>query len=332
MVLETVSVMVPVPYDTNRVREWLATQGEPWVMREDRARTTLDGISLKIEQSRLPMHGGCFVVVAQGNLATLLLGARAKAFSLRDVEVAPAVDALVSEVHRLVPLVPADLTQWLLIRADASATWRYPDAVAAAAIQRATEHLSFQASKRNDVTTYGWNGATLKLGARQLIRVYDKSAEVLHHYRGSGMRPNLGEGRLVRIEVQRTGKHVREVYGRTLVDLRERGAQVAKRLLQEWTDIVSGHVTGTAVKYMVTTLIGQGASPTEALRLASACILLADGGVPALLQIGISEPTAYRLRARIRELRGDVDDPATPERLFNLDALEYASTHGGGRA
>lgn len=263
-----------------------------------------------------------YAVLAEGNLLTLRHGDRAKWLTLPPEDVAAAVDVYAARLAEAVPMVSPATGAHRVTRADASVTWRLPDDLASRALESAREHLGIATSGRRVTARYGSESVFSRITKKLTVRAYDKTAETLNSYKGTGYTPNLGEGRLVRLEVQTRSDHCRSIYGDDLASLAALGDSMARKTLNQWTEIFSGAATTATVRSLASQLVEMGASPAEALRLVGPAIVLAEGGVPALMQMGLSEASAYRLRARLRELKSGGGAPGEIELV--LDAAEFA--------
>jgi hypothetical protein len=171
------------------------------------------------------------------------------------------------------------------------------------------------------LAAYGVEGTTLVVTKRYTVRVYDKSAEMIAAAKRARIDPpDLGPGRLVRLEAQHRSTTARTLYGDNLADLADTGAPMARRALALAADgFAAQGDTGTPAE-LAARLLSCGASPSEAARLMGPAQLLEQGGVPALLHLGLSPSYAYAVRARIRQLAGDEPDEGDL-------ASQYAEEH-----
>lgn len=270
---------------------------------------------VRIEKPRDADAPCAYLVQAEGNALTLLMGHGAKALTLPDASVPDALAAYLAAVAAAVPFAPTSPDAHRLTRVDASATWRLADLVASAVLEQARNALNLERSGRKVAATYGVESVSLRVTKRRTIRAYDKTAEMIaaaKKARTAPPEPDPGH-RLVRVEVQHRTAEARRHYGDNLSDLATSGALMARKALQTVADTFAGQVTVVTADQITRRLIAAGASPAEALRLIGPSMLIAKGGVPALTSVGLSEPSAYRLRARIRTLLGtelDADDVA----------------------
>lgn len=280
---------------------------------------------LRIEKPRDADAPCAYLVQAEGNALTLLLGHAAKALTLPDDQVPAALAAYLAAICEAVPFAPLAAEAHRLARVDSSATWRLAELVAAAVLHQARNALNLERSGRKVAATYGVESVSLRVTKRRTIRVYDKTAEMIAAAKKARTplpEPDPGY-RLVRVEVQHRTAEARRHYGDNLATLATSGAPMARKALRTVADTFAGQVTVNSADSITRRLIAAGATPPEALRLIGPAMLLAKGGVPALTALGLSEPSAYRLRARIRTLVGaslDEDDQAA----LDLDAAAFA--------
>lgn len=279
-------------------------------------------------------HTG-FGVWAEGNLLTLRHGARSKHQTLPAADVPAAIDVYRHHLREAVPLMTPYSAPDRLSRVDASVTWRHDPAAASAALAQARCVLHTLASGRKRVATYGTEGSTLRLTKKSLLRVYDKTAETRHALRGTGTAPTTGEGILVRLEVQERGSTARRRYGDTLHHLSRTGADMARTAVETAAEPFARSLALEDPLAQGVRLVVLGASPSESLRLLGPMQLLARGGIPTLVGLGVSLGSAYRIRARLAELAAVQDDPdavaagernweALQDSLWDLAHAEYA--------
>lgn len=336
--IETLGTYAELPLPPREVEAWLCRDDSPWRvttnLRTGALTATLAGEAtglgrVQITQNRDQDSVNAYAMVAEGNALTLLHGHRAKALTLRPEHVPDAVDAYLREVAAAVPIAPAAPEVQRLVRVDASVTWRHSDTDASRALAQARAALAAQRSGRKILSTHGVETVTLRVTKRYTVRAYDKTAEMVSNARRARVPvPELGPGRLVRLEAQHRSRTARTLYGDNLVDLSRNGALMARTAVSKAADTFASQVTTDNVAEVVRDLVEHGATPAEALRLVGPAMLIAQGGIPALTSIGVTAPTAYRLRARLRDLRGQElspeDEAASDPALFSIDEAEYA--------
>lgn len=314
--------------DTNplRVFDWLASSPPEWRITQQRGTGDLVGTlkgdstpfgSLQVHRDRsVPAEDGVsrYVVTAEGNLPLMLHGKAAKHLTMLPEHLPAAVDVFIDALHRAVPLLGDADTRHRLTRVDASMTWRHerPDQ-AARALSQARAHLTAQRSGRRVISAHGVETVTLRRTKQHLIRAYDKTAESIAAARGTGTVPDLGDGVLVRLEVEHTRQTARRHYGDDLTALSRFGADMARKAVETTAEpfsrVLADIPTTTG---QVAALIAAGADPARAFALVGPSLALAEGGIPALTTMGVSIGTAYRWRAELRSL---TDEPVDPEEV-----------------
>lgn len=330
--LETVGTYAPLLVHPREVEDFLLRDDSPWKVSQDPRTGALVGTltaehtplgRVRIEKPRAADAPAAYLVQAEGNALTLLLGQSAKALTLPDAKVPAALAAYLAALCEAVPMASEAPESHRLIRVDPSATWRLSELVASAVLTKARNALNLERSGRKVAATYGVESVQLRITKRRTVRAYDKTAEMISAAKKSRTPlPDLGPGRLVRLEVQYRTTEARRLFGDNLHTLATTGAPMARKAIRTLADTFAGHVTTETADQITRRLITAGASPAEALRLIGPAMLIARGGVPSLTSLGLSEPSAYRLRARLRELLGTLTEEDAP--FLDLDAAAFA--------
>lgn len=314
--IETIGTYAELPYAPAEIEGWLRDHADTWRVTENVATGGLQGVlagvhtdlgKVTVGRHRDQEEGStAYVMLAEGNLLTLAHGHRAKHLTLKARDVGAGIEAYRSALSSSLPIAPVHQR---LVRVDASVTWRRSEQEASRQLGQGSAALHAARSGRRMVARYGVEGTTLVHGKRLTDRVYDKSAESLAAAKKSRQDPpDLGSGRLVRFERQMRSATARKHYGEDLEALDEQGAIMARTAVVKATDTYSAQDTHGTPDHLYARLVDLGASPTEAARLMGPAQLLAAGGVPALTRFGMSDSSAYRLRARIRSLYGEPED------------------------
>lgn len=340
--IETVGTYAELPFTPGEVEGWLYDHSTTWRVTQDQGTGSITGTlsgehtalgRVNIRRNLAVEHSdaAAYTMAAEGNLLTLARGNGSKHLTLRDEHVPDGVQAYRDALAEALPLAPPVQR---LVRVDASVTWRRSHLDAARQLAEGTAALHAARSGRRQVARYGVEGSTLTHGKRLTDRVYDKSAETLAAAaRHRGAAPDLGEGRLVRFERQMRSARARKHYGDDLTALTNQGADMARRAIRLATSTCAGQDTSGTPDHLYARLVAHGASATEAVRLMGAAQLLERGGIPALTRFGMPLPTAYRLRARLRDLYGEPvvqPDDDVMDRLDEDQALDdhVSDQHG----
>jgi hypothetical protein len=307
--IETLGTFGALAAIAARVTEWLRSGPSGWTVSQDLSTGSLRGSCDDSRLGRLQVRPHFmdaalgYVVLAEGNLTSLLCGEGQKMFSLRPESVPAAVDAYLAALVEACPLASGLHREHRISRVDPSATWLLPPDRAGLVIEEARRQFNGQVSGRKKVAAYGVESVTLRITKQQGWTVYDKTRETLDRFKGSKTRPALPEGgTLVRVEGRFRKDLAREVFGDDLSVVGRKGPEMARKRIDDVTALLSSVRHAGTVSAVVSYLVISGASPGEAVRLAGPCVLLSEGGIPALRKAGISQSQAYLFRQRLREL------------------------------
>lgn len=250
---------------------------------------------------------GDYRLRAEGNLTTCLYGPHAAAGSLEPHELPQAADALLRAVHGVVegPLPEPDL--WDLHRLDPSRTVLLPrDLAPSDAIGSALSAWSIRCNTRQVVSRHNASTVTFRRSKWQSWSVYDKTLEA----RARGH--DVPDG-LLRLEARirpRVGSGAWHDLRPTLA-LRPRDLEMISMELDALTEDLVLRLAGTTTVGMARAMTRGGASPSAALRLAAAALVLQAHGPRALTDLlGVDDRTARRWRAdaaRFYEAGGGAD-------------------------
>ncbi len=336
--IETLGTYSELMRHPKEVEDWLTQEGSAWRVTTDLRTGNLTGTlygehtglgRVQVQKPRSEDTTAAYVVMAEGNALTLLHGHGAKSFTLKPADVPAAVDAYRAELLAALPLLSPQASAHRVTRVDASCTWRHSEVGASRALAQARSALGLERSGRKILATYGVETVTLRLTKRHTVRCYDKTAESYAAARAARVPPpDLGPGRLVRLEAQHRSRTARGIYGDNLNDLGNSGAVMARQTVNKTADAFGGQITAGTAGDRLCQLIELGAKPSEAVRLLGASLLIAEGGIPALTSRGVPQSQAYALRARIRELLGEGTSEETDAAYAHADAEQDESDHG----
>ena len=295
LVLETIALSAPM-YDVGQaseLRDWnrFTVPGGPtrWVLPD---LSWLDGLG-HLSVSRDPL--GQLRVHAEANLTSVLHGADRKYASLHPSEVSTAASKLVRLVHGPVPTAPDGHEHWSVKRLDPSRTYLAGDRLGDV-LNSASESWMRRKNGRQVVTDITSSGRTVTFKHSKALSwsVYDKSAE--HDDAPPG---------LLRLECRvRPGRPLSLIELENAMDEHDENEAALESLTA---------IAGEAGLQLTKHLIAGGAEPAEALRLGMPALLLAQFGDHGLVNAGIPERSARRIRLRVRELLDAAGDLPVPE-------------------
>lgn len=269
---------------------------------------------------------------AEGNLTTLLYGDGTAVGSLDLDELEPATVAFREAVRGVVqgPVPPAD--EWDLHRLDPSRTVVLPDHVPASLVIEAAWQ-GWNLNKRTGQTLSRHNDetVTLRLAKHRSHSVYDKRAEALH--KGSRfVRPDSPG--LLRLEARvrpRLAQSADLRDWRPTLNLTPKDHEMINAENDLLTDALMSMV-GATVLTQVRAFLRAGARPSEAVRLTTTVLLVAQYGDGVLEDLGVPRATAKRWRKEARDFLATqteddlIDDlPAVVRQAQSLRARDLAA-------
>lgn len=286
-----------------------------WTLPEDRRP---QGVSLVTISERAGAEHRRLRVEA--NLTAVRHGVGATFASLERGEVRAARDELLGRIGDVVQGVSLDPARWDVHRLDPSAT-KWVEVAAAGLVGQALDAWRLLCAGRGHVVDHGSTVTWMHSKARSWS-MYDKGADA--RQKGQAL-PDLRGGSLLRVEARLRPRNLR---GQREVDWTptlELGDADMDRVDAELAALV-GSLTGASaagVLAQVEAFIRAGASPAEAFRLAGPAIAMAERGEKVLEQY-FPERTAYRMRARIRELQREAGPDQSLSELLRTATDVYA--------
>jgi len=106
---------------------------------------------------------------------------------------------------------------------------------------------------------------------------------------------------LVRVEEQVVSRRARALYGDTLAEMAEKGADVARERITRWLDRSGPALASAGLDTVVRTAVGAGVPADAALRLGMLSQVFGTYDVAALVEMGLSQRTAYRWASMLRD-------------------------------
>lgn len=241
-----------------------------------------------LETLALGTNAGRTVLTVKGNLPRLLHGEHAAAFTLHPDNVYKGCCAMLRAGTYFADFASQDLSDWRLNRVDANLTAEISDEDAVNWLDGVGGTMR---GIDEEMTAHGRHSFLAHLNKYEELAVYSKT-------RQTGTR-GPRDGHLVRLEHRAFGRKAREIYGDTLDRVAQEGAVMAGTRLEKWLSKMSVQVVGQAVDNVAVMLIRQGMDPATAYRMAGPAIILAAEGIPALVESGVSQSTAYRWKAQL---------------------------------
>jgi len=253
-------------------------------------------------------------VAAKLNLPRILYGEGAAAGSLPPDDIPAGVLAALRSVHHVFQGdVSMDPAHWKISRVDVNATFEMLPADASAALESVA---GLMLSVDPDRALYGSHSMRARISKHEVVRVYDKSRE-------SGLSGPAG-GTLVRIEGQLTSIKARSAVGETLDDLVEGGSVMAQEQVARWLSrFGSALFVSAQPRDVVRLMISRGMDPVAAARLAGPALIMARDGMPGLVDLGVSQATAYRWA---REIRSVMEGSPASATGYCLDARDIVTS------
>lgn len=253
-----------------------------------------EGISL-VSYTRTP--DGQHRLRVEGNLTTCQYGKRAAVASLDTHDLDDAVTSFLERAGSVVGLGLPERTEWDLHRLDPSRTVLLPQGIETSqAVAAAEAAWSVLANPRQVVSRHNRETVTFRHSKWKSWSVYDKTSE-------AASRGLLAPPRALRAEARvmpRKGSGPWKELAPTL-ELTTAARDLIMSETDELLTSIAERIGATSSLAMVRALQRGGATPNQALRLATFMHLAETLGQDVLDGIGIPSSTARRWRAEVRK-------------------------------